>query len=160
MDRTRRRMRRGRYLRDVHNFLFLVNPLTPSAYSSNLLTKFPIIRLLSTPFGSHMSLSPCDPPHKKRARAAPMRRAESCTPRRACLERLLSSLPCSYRRLSTLLSPPHNTFSYTMECCWKFSKSLTMVADIGLLSNTVTECGNVTQALSFNRGVFWFNASE
>ena len=54
----------------------------------------------------------------------------------------------------------HNTFSYTMECCWKFSKSLTMVADIGLLSNTVTECGNVTQALAFNRGVFWFNASE
>ena len=112
MDRTRRRMRRGRYLRDVHNFLFLVNPLTHSAYSSNLLTKFPIIRLLCTPCGSHMSLSPCDPPHKKRARAAPMRRAESCTPRRACLERLLSSLPCSYRRLSTLFSPPQHIFIY------------------------------------------------
>ena len=39
-------------------------------------------------------------------------------------------------------------------------KKFQLVADISLLSNTVTECGNVTQALAFNRGVFWFNASE
>ena len=41
-----------------------------------------------------------------------------------------------------------------------FQKVPTIVADIGLLCNTVTECGNVTQALAFNREVFWFNASE
>ena len=39
-----------------------------------------------------------------------------------------------------------------------FHKFPPMAADISLFD--ITECGNVTQALAFNRGVFWFNASE